>query len=364
MRKISIVVDSRTNWTKARSVCEAVSAHDDLTLSLAVCGPMSNLWREYLDGWTPDNVLDTYYGQQGSMLDQSINLLTALRSYLNHTQPDIVIALTDRYETLAIAQAATLMNIHIAHIQGGEVTGNIDESIRHAVTKLSHIHFPATARSAKRIIKMGEDPKYVRTVGCPSIDLLSRVDTTERLVEEPYILFLMHPVTTELEAVYEATRATIEGIRQAWTGKIITIGPNHDAGYQEVWRAIKDEKYAIKNTNLIYSNVTNETFTLLMAHAEVMVGNSSAGIHEAGYFGTPVVDVGIRQQYRERGTNVNRKKPILKSNAHPISMAVDMQLCHGKYEPEQIYGNGQAGMAIADILATIDLPPIQKKIVY
>jgi len=351
MRKIAIIVDSRTQWTKARSVCEAIKAHDDLELSLAVCGPMSNLWREYLDGWIPNNVLDTHHGD---MVQQSSELLEALSSYFYTTKPDIVIALTDRYETLAVAQAATLMNIHIAHIQGGEVTGNIDESIRHAVTKLSHIHFPATEQSKQRIIKMGEDPKYVYNVGCPSIDLLMRVDVSERPVEEPYILFLMHSVTTELEDVYEATRATIEGIRQAWDGLIAGVGPNHDAGYLEVWRAIKDCGLTIPH------NVDHETFTRLMAHAEVMVGNSSAGIREAEQFGTPVVNVGHRQDYRERSYNVV-------SNGNYWSFlhtCIEHQIGHGKYEPEQIYGNGHAGEQIADILATIDLPPIQKRINY
>jgi len=241
---------------------------------------------------------------------------------------------------------------------------------------------------------MGEDPNYVRTVGCPSIDLLMRVDITERLVgemckrcygrghytglmnngnpikcadcsgrgySEPYILFLMHPVTTELEAVYEATRATIEGIRQAWNGLIIGIGPNHDAGYLEVWRAIKDFGWVENNSGIcnqltIPHNVDHETFVRLMAHAEVMVGNSSAGIREAGYFGTPVVDVGSRQQYRESGNNVFKPYMIVEGVAY--------QLNYGKYEPEYIYGDGDAGKRIANILATINLPPIQKRIQY
>jgi len=354
MRKIAIVVDSRTNWTKARSICENVSAHDNLELSLAVCGPMSHLWREYLDNWIPNNVLDTYHGD---MVQQSSELLEALSSYFNHTQPDIVIALTDRYETLAVAQAATLMNIHIAHVQGGEVTGNIDESIRHSVTKLSHIHFPATHQSAIRIMKMGEDPDYVFTVGCPSIDLLSRVGISERPIEVPYILFLMHPVTTELEGVYEATRAVIEGIRQAWDGVIAGIGPNHDAGYLEVWRAIKDCGLAVPH------NVDHETFTRLMAHAEVMVGNSSAGIREAGYFGTPVLDIGTRQQYREHGSNV-----LQQMNSHysfrSIKRLIEVLLRVNRFHPEQIYGDGDAGKRIAEILAEVDLPSIQKRIVY
>jgi len=160
----------------------------------------------------------------------------------------------------------------------------------------------------------------------------------------------MHPVTTELDGVYEATKATIEGIRQAWDGLIAGVGPNHDAGYLEVWRAIKDCGLTIPH------NVDHETFTRLMAHAEVMVGNSSAGIREAEQFGTPVVNVGNRQQYREHSFNV--------FNPHMIAEGVAYQLNYGKYEPEQIYGDGHAGEQIANILATIDLPPIQKRIAY
>lgn len=356
VRRISIICDSRTNWSKARSVCEAIRAHQDLQLNLAVCGPMSRNWDTQLDHWIPDNVLDTYHDTEPSsplgMVEQSAQLLEALGSYLRETKPDIVLALTDRYETLCIAQASALMNIHIAHIQGGEVTGTIDESIRHAVTKLSHIHFPATQQSANRIIKMGENPDYVFRVGCPSIDLLLRVDVSENPIAEPYILFLMHPVTTELEATYEHVSTCIEGIRQAWGGKIITIGPNHDAGYLDVWRAIADAELAVS------SYVCFDDFVRLMASCVVMVSNSSAGIRESAYFGVPVVNVGTRQNYRECGTNVDPAQP------YAVHLGIEYQLWHGPYQPEYIYGNGQAGETIAAILATIKLPPIQKRIAY
>lgn len=354
MRKISIVVDSRTNWAKAKSICQAVKDHPDLELSLAVCSVQSRNWQDYMDGWKPDHVLDTYHdsapGTTFGMVEQSANLMLALASYYNSAKPDVVIALTDRYETLCVAQVAALMNIHVAHVQGGEVTGTIDESIRHAVTKLSHIHFPATYRARKKIISMGEDPKFVYFVGCPASDILLQTDTYLFHMQD-YILFMMHPVTTELYDNYENTVTAIKATRKAWDGELIAIGPNHDAGYLEVEKALRDEMVTVDNTH------THEHFIKLMANAKVLVGNSSAGIREACYFGTPVVDIGSRQYNRQHGSNVYHAEPSFWS----IEQGIRHQK-NKKYPIEYIYGDGKAGKNIADILSIIDLPPIQKRL--
>jgi len=359
MRRIAVIADSRATWSRGQSVCEAIQERDDLQLELVVCGPMKANWKS-MTTIQPTSVLDTYFtgidDTPFGMVESSSNLLMALGSYLTHNQPDIVVALTDRYETLCVAQAAALMNIRVAHVQGGEVTGTIDESIRHAVTKLSHIHFPATEEARLNIVCLGEDTQYIFNVGCPATDLLLRVDVTERPIEEPYILFLMHPVTTEYEAAYEQTMAVIEGIRAAWDGLVVRIGPGHDAGNYGVWEAIKDAGLRIPHT------VEHGKFVRLMAHAEVMVGNSSAGIREACYFGTPVVDVGSRQSRRSpRSMNIIWSSPV----DYMVENATRIHIEDGRIaKPKQLYGDGTAGKQIAEILATIDLPPIQKRLMY
>jgi len=352
MKTIAIPVDSRANWTRAATVIEAIDQHPDLKCQFIACSKFAYEWQCWTDR-KPDNVCPTYHGADTprSMVTSSANILTALSSCFMYNRPDVVVALTDRYETLAIAQTAALMNIRVAHIQGGEVTGTIDESVRHAVTKLSHIHFPATDEAAQRIVGMGENKDYVFNVGCPATDLLLRVDVSEKPTQEPYVLVLYHPVTTEYEESYNQMEAVLDGVKAAWDGLVVVIGPNHDAGNHGVWSAIKDADVQAPHI------VPHDQFVNLMARAEVMVGNSSAGIREACYFGTPVVDVGSRQLNRmPRGRNVRYSvnRPVI------IRRCINWQLGQ-RYEPEYLYGDGKAGQYIAKILAEVEMPNIQKR---
>jgi len=359
MKKIAVPVDSRATYTRAATVIEAIDNHPDLECQFIACSRFAFEWRCFTDR-NPDNVLYTYDESDTliSMATSASKLINSLAECWRAEKPDLVIALTDRYETLAVAVTAALMNVHIAHIQGGEVTGTVDESIRHSVTKLSHIHFPATDEAAQRIISMGEDRDYVFNVGCPATDLLLSVDISKRLTEEPYVLVLYHPVTTEHNESYQQMKAVLVGVKAAWDGLVVVIGPNHDAGNYGVWQAIKDAGVKAPHS------VPHNEFVNLMAHAEVMVGNSSAGIREACYFGTPVVDVGTRQQGRiPRGRNV--------MNTYPLSLGGSLgwalyhkildQKEHGNYTPEYLYGNGKAGQYIAKILAEIEMPNVQKR---
>jgi len=354
VRKISIVVDNRTNWTKAKTICEEVEANLDLELQLIFT---STLEEDILHKrFSPEQSFIRIPAFGRSMVGISSDLINGLEEVWDKNRPDIVVALTDRFETLAVAQTAALMNIHIAHVQGGEVSGTIDESIRHAVTKLSHIHFVSNLDAKQRVIRLGEDLEFVFDVGCPSIDLLPRTDT-KCLIKKPYILVLMHPVTTE---VTQNARSVFEAvINQAreLDSEIALIGPNHDLGYE----GIQDEMNSFENPPPHYWESTEpEIFHSLMKHCSVMVGNSSAGIREAGYFGVPVVDCGTRQQFRIRGRNVITIADLSKPDG--VKSAIEAQLNHGPYEPVQLCGNGTAGKQISDLLATIELPNLQKRI--
>ncbi len=342
MHKVCVVTSCRADWTRGQSICEAIDASNDLELQLIdLSGGPSG----------------THGNHPVSMATDTSYLIAKLAKDFFESKPDIVIALTDRYETLAVSQTAALMNIHVAHVQGGEVTGTIDESIRHAVTKLSHIHFPATEESANRIIAMGEDANYVFNVGCPATDLLLRVDVSERPTgteDKKYILMLMHPVTTEWEDSYNQTKAVLDACLSFDPIVTIVVGPGHDAGSKGVVRAIEDAGYPM------YPTIPHEKFIQLIAHCEVMVGNSSAGIREACYFGTPVVDVGSRQMGRERGDNVwtiggggVKSRGIIRTIEEMVGK---------RCQPEHLFGDGTAGTQIAQLLATMDLPNIQKRI--
>jgi len=355
MRKISIIVDSRANYTRAATIIEAIDNHPDLTCRFIACSHFAHDWQAFTYDRPPDSVLvtmeDELYDTPIAMAKSSARLIDSLAECFRGNPPDVVIAMTDRYETLAVATTAALMNIRVAHVQGGELTGTIDESIRHAVTKLSHIHFPATNKALYNIISMGEDSEYVFNVGCPATDLLLRQDISERLVEEPYVLVLYHPVTTEYKQSYIQMQQVLKGVKAAWDGMVIVIGPNHDAGNRGVWQAIKDADVKAPHT------VPYHEFIQLMAHADVMVGNSSAGIREACYFGTPVVDVGTRQQGRmPRGNNV-----WFASTQESIRRSIIGLSTYGRYDSEYLYGDGTAGTQIAEILATIKMPNIQKR---
>ena len=354
-RRIMVFTGSRADYSRIKTVLRELSKRDDVELLIVVGGPHllaeqgGTIEEIQRDGFSiHTRVPMVVEGRALQCMASSVGLGVVLLSQVfQETQPDILVVPTDRYETLAATVAASLMNIPVAHIQGGELSGTIDESIRHAITKLAHIHFPATELSRQRIIRMGENPEHVFMVGCPGTDVLLETDIGDKPVK-PYILMLQHPVTTEYGEFgkqYMATWRAVNTIAIANNFAIVSIRPNSDAGA------------AITLVGQPTTHVPHEEFIRLMAHASVMVGNSSAGIRESGYFGTPVVNVGTRQNTRERGENVYDTPYDTGSIRH----AIEYQLEHGDYEKTTLYGDGSAGRQIAEILATIDLTGIVQK---
>lgn len=362
-RKIMVVVDSRATWSRAKTVCEEIQKREDLELQLGVVGPLFHqVWREgHIDGFVPVWV----HKPLGLSMSQELSHYVAgLSAQFEHGQPDVAVSVTDRYESLATATAAFLSNVHVAHIQGGEVSGSHDDSMRHAITKLSHIHFPANQDSADRIRKLGEDPRFIFNVGCPATDLLLKVNVSRRDESwpDPYILVSFNSVTTQTpeENKWQATWL-LEACRESGIDTLF-IPPNHDCGSYEI-QEVATKLFCEVGQNWLaaYPSVPHSEFINLMAHASALVGNSSSGIREACYFGTPVVNTGDRQLFRSCTKNV---LTIHDPTKDKIKSAIEAQLEHGKFEIERPYGNGGAGKKIAEILATIDLPPIQKYICY
>jgi UDP-hydrolysing UDP-N-acetyl-D-glucosamine 2-epimerase len=289
--------------------------------------------------------------------------------------PDIVVTVADRFETIATAIAAAFTNLPVAHTQGGEVSGSIDESVRHAVTKLAHIHFPATELSARRILAMGEDPETVFTVGCPSIDLVAQTELGLRplAIEElnrmgtgapldpdrPFVLMMQHPVTTEYGQSFDQINKTLAAVAEL-DMQAIVFWPNVDAGSEQVAKGIRlfREKGDVEGFHF-FRNLPAETFFRLMAHCACMVGNSSAALREGLWLGTPAVSVGTRQRGRERGANV----VDVDHDTAQIANSIRDQISHGPYAGDQLFGDGTAGVKIAEVLATIR-PNIQKRLSY
>jgi len=300
--------------------------------------------------------------------------LIELPTIFDRCKPDIVVVVGDRFETMAVTLSASFMNIPIAHTMGGEVTGTIDESIRHAITKFSHIHFPATKGARDRIIKLGERPDDVYLVGCPRIDLVARVLEHEYSAEEsvslpgvgseininqPFILMSQHPVTTEYDDAEAQIWTTLKALKEIDLPTIV-LWPNADAGSNKISRGIRRWREQQQSDKMRFvKHLAVEDYIRLMKHTACLVGNSSSGIREGVFIGTPTVNIGSRQNARERGSNVV-DVPAQKT---AILDAVSKQLSHGSYESENIYGDGMAGQRIAEVLSSCNWK-LQKQITY
>lgn len=377
-----MVVASRANYGRVKYVLKAIQAHPDLELQLVVGASVlldrfGNALRVIeKDGFTPTRKI--YYVIEGENLEtqaKSTGLgIIELSTVFEDIRPDVVVTVADRYETMATAIAATYLNIPLAHIQGGEITGNIDELVRHAITKLSHYHFPSTEQSRERLIKMGEEPERIVNSGCPSIDTLCHQDlsiSNEKMQEynsgvgyridfnKPYILMMQHPVTTTPEEGRAQVKKTLAALKDRKEQKIV-MWPNIDAGSDLVSRGIRIFRENNSGANFAYcKNFPPEIYNCILKNAICAVGNSSSFIREASFLGTPAVIVGDRQEGREHGGNV----VLADYDTEEIARCLDQQIAHGRYESETIFGRGNAGEIIADYLAKVELS-IHKRMTY
>jgi UDP-hydrolysing UDP-N-acetyl-D-glucosamine 2-epimerase len=382
VKKVCVVVGSRANYSSIKSAMHAVEAHPELELQLVVgASALLDRYGTVLDvierdGFKPaERVFMLIEGETPSTMAKSTGLgLLELPTIFERLRPDVVITVGDRFETMATALAATYMNIPLAHTMGGEVSGNIDESIRHAVTKFAHLHFPACSDAAERIVRMGEDPDSVHVVGCPRMDLVAEVlerpgDGLSDLFElgvggrfdldEPFLLVSQHPVTTEYGDGKRQIGETLRAVQEVGLPAVV-LWPNADAGAEHIAGGIRAFRENEDDSRLhFFKNLPTDDYIRLMRKTACLVGNSSSAIREGSFIGTPAVNIGGRQEGRQRGSNV-----IDVAYDHgAIAGAVRRQLENGHYESEPIYGDGRAGERIADVLASVDLS-IEKRITY
>lgn len=372
-RKVCVVVASRANYGRVKSLLTAIKKHPNLDLQL-ILGASVMLYRfgkaiDIIknDGFEPDRTI--YYVVEGETLAtqaKSTGLgLIELASAMESLEPDIVVTVADRFETLATAVSAAYLNIPLAHIQGGEISGNIDEKVRHSITKLSDIHFPSSEESKERLIKMGEVPEFVFNFGCPGMDTLTSNDLSidNELMKKyggvgslidwnkPYLLMVQHPVTTSYGEGLNQVNETLYALKNIKNVQKVVLWPNIDAGTDEVSKGIR----VFREDNInepfhFYRNFSPEDYAKVLNNAKCLIGNSSSFIREGSFLGVPAVVVGDRQKGRESGKNV----VISSYHRNDIEEKVNFQI-NKKIKGEFIFGQGNAGERIAEKLSKIDL---------
>ena len=382
-RNVCVVVTARPSYARVKTVLEGIRASSELELQLVVGA--SALLDKYgtaasfieQDGFEiAASVHMVLEGENLATMAKTTGLgMLELATVFDNLKPDVVVTIADRYETLATAAAASYMNIPVAHIQGGEVTGSIDEKVRHAVTKLSNLHFVSTEKARERVVSMGEEPGTVFRTGCPSIDLARRVLDNPTVSFDPferyggvgdridltgqYLVVMQHPVTTEYELSARHVTETLHAIREVDL-PTVWFWPNVDAGSDLTARSIRIFRELERPTNVhFFKNMFPADFLSLLYNSSGLVGNSSVGIRECAFLGVPAVNIGSRQVGRARGCNVTD----VAYNRREIIAAIQSNLKNGRCRQESLYGDGLAGPRIADLLSSVPLR-VEKRLSY
>ena len=298
------------------------------------------------------------------MTKNSSIILNDAANIFDHEKPDLVLLMADRYEVLPVAIAASYQNIPLAHIQGGEVTGNIDEKVRHSISKLADLHFVSNSKCKKNVIQMGEDINSVFDVGCPSMDvcriaknkLIPTKEISSKILgsfnhKQDFIIVMFHPETESLQEIQSQIDYLLKEVKKL-NIQTLWFWPNSDPGFEIISAEIRKarENDDISKISFVKS-LQPEIFLSLLNKSLAIIGNSSAGIRESNFFGTPSVNIGIRQLGREAGNNVLQWKFNSKIS---LSSAIKKVL-HKRFAPGKLYGDGFAGERIAKLIQELPL---------
>jgi UDP-hydrolysing UDP-N-acetyl-D-glucosamine 2-epimerase len=371
-RKICFVITSHIHYGRNKLILDELKRRKDVEIQIVVgASAILPTYGDVIpvlekDGHRVSAKITMVFegGSQLAMAKTAGIGISEFATVFDNLSPDIVLVRGDRYEVLSAATAAAYLNIPVAHIEGGDVTGTIDESVRHAVTKLSHFHFTTNDTATERVIRMGEDPGYVFNVGSPEIEYLSRNNFTvsNKLInhlgvgdlidiKKPYLLVMKHPVTSEIADARKQTFLVLNAVHDIGV-PTIWFWPNVDAGTDEISKAIRTFRENNKAEHMRFIKyVPPDHFLGLLKSSACLVGNSSAGIKESSFFGTPVINIGTRQNGRMRGENVI---DVPYSRAK-IQSAIDKQLAHGPYERDDVYYKKGTSKKIADVLVNSPL---------
>jgi UDP-hydrolysing UDP-N-acetyl-D-glucosamine 2-epimerase len=382
-RKICVVITARPSYSRIKTALNAIQAHPELELQLVIAGSaLLDRYGNAVDFIIKDGfeiaakVFMVLEGENPTTMAKTTGLgVMELTNVFYNLNPDAVVTIADRFETIATSIAAAYQNIPLIHIQGGEVTGSIDEKVRHANTKLADLHLVSSEEARERVVRLGEYPEKVINTGCPSIDLVQEILKDPVLDFDPikkyggvgmkfgwqkgYIVVMQHPVTTEYQKAKDHIAETLKAINSLGY-PTFWFWPNVDAGSDGTSNGIRTFRELQKPKNIhFFKNMEPLDFLKLLKNSRALVGNSSVGIRECSFMGVPVVNIGNRQNRRSRAQNVldvsYSQKEILKATKHAI--ATD------HFPSSNIYGSGDAGEKIANILANTELS-FDKTITY
>ena len=378
-----VVVTARASYSRFKTALKAMRDHPDIELYLEVTA--SALLDRYgatdkfisKDGFDINNCIYTVLeGENHTSMAKTTGIgIIELSTIMDNTKPDMVVTIADRYETMATAISAAYMGIPLVHIQGGEVTGNIDEKVRHSITKLADIHLVSNEDAAERVKKLGENKETIFITGCPSIDIAAEIANqgTENFniydkyagsgnsldLSDGYIIAMQHPVTTETKDSGDQVLETLHAVHDIGL-PILWFWPNVDAGSDWTSKAIRTFREEVEPNNIqFFKNIDGADFLKLLNNSICIIGNSSVAIREASYLGVPAVNIGTRQNGRLRGNNVID----VDYDRKDIIQAIRKIIEGNQVSSSRIYGNGNAGKKVAEILATVNLT-IDKKITY
>ncbi len=383
-KKICVVITARPSYSRIKTALRAIDNHPNLELQLVVAASaLLDRYGSLLDFINEDGfeiaaeVFMVIEGSHKTSMAKTTGIgISELSGVFNNLKPDAVVTIADRFETMSTAIAASYMNIPLVHIQGGEVTGNIDEKVRHAITKLSDLHLVTSSDAKERVMKLGEKEDVVLVTGCPSIDLADEVKQNRALdfdvyrryggvgnafgVEpKKYLVVLQHPVTTEYNSARAQITMTLDAIRELDI-PTFWFWPNVDAGTDGTSSGIRSYREKFKDLKIhFFKNMEGKDFLKLIGNSMCLIGNSSVGIRESSYLGIPVVNIGTRQNKRLRGPNVMD----VDYDKDQITSAVQKQMENGFYSSSNIYGSGDAGLRIAEELSKWN-PTFNKVITY
>jgi len=383
-RKICFVITSFIHYSRNMLILEELQRRKDVELHIAI-GSSALIPRYASKYGTVRQILkqdkfkdihEIHFNLEGDI--PIVKAKTAglgiieFSTLFNDIKPDLVVIRGDRFEVLAATIASAFSNIPIAHIEGGDVSGTIDESVRHAITKFSHIHFPTNEESKARILRLGEDPRYVFNFGSPDVEVVYKIASMNHKFEiqktgsgadidlnKDYLMVMYHPVITELEQVAENTKKLLNvihglGIQTLW------FWPNADVGSESISHQLRIFNDQVKDHSIRFMrDILPKEFIWLLKNSRCLVGNSSAGIKECSYLGIPVVNMGSRQNGRLRASNVlnvPHKEKLIKKG-------IEKQLKMKRYPPSHLYQRDNTAKNIAKTLATVPLY-VQKVFVH
>ena len=371
-KKICVAINNRANYARVKSLLIEIKKNKNFELQILLgasailsrFGELDNILKK--DGFTKfEKIYSIVEGENLTTMAKSTGLsIIETSTFFENYKPDAVIVIADRFENLSVAIAASYLNIPLIHIQGGEVTGSIDEKVRHAITKLSDIHFVATKRSRDFLIRMGENKKTVFLTGCPSIDIASRAKSklprdffiknkgvgNFPKYKEKYIVVMHHPETTKYNETFNQIQQTIDAIWKLKDIKIVWLWPNIDAGSDIISKQLRILREKKLESNIsFFKNFSPEDYIKLIFNCECLVGNSSSGIRESSFLSIPAVNIGSRQKKREQGFNVLN----VGYNKNEIFNAIFKQMNNTKIRKSFIYGDGHASKNMAKILTKI-----------